>query len=140
MIQSDALSQRPDFIPEDNDNDNRTLLPEHMFINLIDTNLEDRIANVENYDFDVKNALEMLLEKGPLTLQQDLEDWKLEKHNDKNVLFYKNKNYIPNDLDLRRDVTKMFHDHETAGHPGELETYNSIKQHYWWPGMRTFIK
>ena len=34
----------------------------------------------------------------------------------------------------------MFHDHETAGHPGELETYNAIRQHYWWPGMRTFIK
>ena len=106
-----------------------------MFINLIDTNLQDRIANAENYDFDVKNALEMLLGKGPLNLQQDLEDWKLEKHNNKNVLFYKNKNYIPNDLDLRQDIVKMFHDHETAGHPGELETYNSIKQHYWWPGM-----
>ena len=60
-----------------------------MFINLIDTNLQDRIANVENYDFDIKNALEMLLEKGPLTLQQDLEDWKLEKHNNKNFYFIK---------------------------------------------------
>ena len=95
MIQSDALSWQPDFIPEeDNNNNNRTLLPKHMFINLIDTNQQDRIANAENYDFDVKNALEMLLEKGPLTLQQDLEDWKLEKHNDKNVLFYKNKNQM----------------------------------------------
>ena len=34
----------------------------------------------------------------------------------------------------------MFHDHETAGHPGELETFNSIRQHYWWPGLRTFVK
>ena len=34
----------------------------------------------------------------------------------------------------------MFHDHPTAGHPGELETYNSIRQHYWWPGLRTYIK
>ena len=34
----------------------------------------------------------------------------------------------------------MFHDHETAGHLGELETYNSVKVHYWWPRMRTFIK
>ena len=34
----------------------------------------------------------------------------------------------------------MFHDHETAGHPEELETYNSVKQHYWWPGMQTFVK
>ena len=32
----------------------------------------------------------------------------------------------------------MFHDHETPGHPGELETYNLVKVHYWWPGMRMF--
>ena len=36
--------------------------------------------------------------------------------------------------------SKDFHDHEMADHPGELETYNSVKQHYWWPGMQTFIK
>ena len=34
----------------------------------------------------------------------------------------------------------MFHDHKTAGHLGELETYNSIRQHYWWPGLRTYVK
>ena len=34
----------------------------------------------------------------------------------------------------------MFHDHPTAGHPRELETYNSIRQHYWWPGLRTYVK
>ena len=34
----------------------------------------------------------------------------------------------------------MFHDHETAGHPGELETYNLVKQYYWWPGIWMFIK
>ena len=141
MILSDALSRRPDFIPEeDHDNENRILLPENMFINLIHVDLQDRIANLTNYDFDVKNALEMLLENGPNTLQNDLEDWKLEKHNGQNVMFYKGKNYIPNDMELRRDILKMFHDHEMAGHPGELETFNSVKQHYWWPGMRTFVK
>ena len=34
----------------------------------------------------------------------------------------------------------MFHDHETARHPGELETYNAIRQHYWWPGLWTYVK
>jgi Integrase zinc binding domain len=29
----------------------------------------------------------------------------------------------------------MYHDHETAGHPGELETYNGIRQNYWWSGL-----
>jgi hypothetical protein len=35
---------------------------------------------------------------------------------------------------------KVFYDHKTAGHPGELETFNSIRQYYWWPGLRTFVK
>ena len=136
MIQSDTLSRRPDFIPEeDHDNENRIFLPENMFINLIDLDLQDRIAKSKNYDFDIKNALEILLEKGPNTLQSNLEDWKLEKHNGENVMFYKGKNYIPNDLGLRQDIVKMCHDHETAGHPGELETFNSVKQYYWWPGV-----
>src|SRR5271154_7275993 len=34
----------------------------------------------------------------------------------------------------------MFHDHGTVGHPGELETFNSVTEHYWWPGIRMFIK
>ena len=34
----------------------------------------------------------------------------------------------------------MFHDQEMAGHPRELETYNAIRQHYWWPGLQTFVK
>ena len=118
----------------------RILLPENMFVNLMDLNLQDRIANMDKYDFDVKNALELLLENGPNSLRQDLEDWQLEKHGEKNILSYKDKNYIPDDLDLQQDIIKMFHDHEMAGHPGELETYNSVKQHYWWPRMRTFIK
>ena len=118
----------------------RILLPENMFVNLMDLDLQDRIVNMDKYDYDVKNTLELLLENRPNYLRQDLEDWRLEKHGDKNILFYKDKNYIPDDLDLQQDIVKMFHDHETAGHLGELETYNLVKQHYWWPGMRTFIK
>src|SRR5271169_3980254 len=69
-----------------------------------------------------------------------LEDWKLDNSNGRRTLFYKGKNYIPRNEELRRDIVKSFHDHETAGHPGELGTYNSVRQHYWWPGLKTFIK
>jgi hypothetical protein len=34
----------------------------------------------------------------------------------------------------------MYHDHEMAGHLGKLETYNGIRQNYWWPGLQTFLK
>ena len=34
----------------------------------------------------------------------------------------------------------MFHNHKTARHPGELETYNLVRQYYWWPGLQMIIK
>ena len=43
-------------------------------------------------------------------------------------------------MDLQREIVKLFHDHETAGHPGKIRTYNVVQQHYWWPGLRTFVK
>jgi transposase InsO family protein len=69
-----------------------------------------------------------------------LKDWQLEKLDEGNVLFFKGKNYVPKDDELRKDILRMFHDHETAGHPGELETYNSVAENYWWPGLRSFVK
>ena len=126
MIQSDALSRRPDYVPdEDNDNEDVTMLPDNLFINLIDLDLQKCITNCKDMDQDATEALMLLLEQKPATLKNNLEDWTLEKVDNKNVLFFKGKNYIPQDNNLRWDITKMFHDHETAGHPRELETFNS---------------
>ena len=45
MVQSDALSQRPDLCPDDDtDNENMTMLPDNMFLNLIDMDLQQKIA------------------------------------------------------------------------------------------------
>ena len=58
MILSDALSRRPDFTPdEDIDNDNITMLPDNLFINLIDLDLQNRIANCDALDEDATDAL-----------------------------------------------------------------------------------
>ena len=116
------------------------MLPENMFINLLDISLQDRILNGKELDSDVKDAMETLLLEGPTNLRNDLHDWKVEEVDGKQMIFYKGKNYIPKNQELQQDVVKMFHDHETAGHPGELETYNAIRQNYWWPGLRTFVK
>jgi transposase InsO family protein len=141
MIQSDTLSRRPDYgSDEDHDNEDIILLPDNLFINLLDTDLQERITKTKDMDIEVKETLDHLLKKGPSNLQKDLSDWKIEEINGKTTLFYKGKNYVPKDQELRRDIVKMYHDHETAGHPGELETYNSIRQNYWWPGLRTFVK
>ena len=141
MIQSDALSRRPDLCPEeDKDNEDIVMLPDDMFLNLIDMDLQEKIAISDDLDGNAAEALKLLLEKAPTEMTTGLENWKVEDYNGRNILFFKGKNYIPRNMELRREIVRMFHDHETAGHPGEIGTYNAVQQHYWWPGLRTFVK
>ena len=102
MVQSDALSRRPDHCPDqDNDNNDIIMLPDGMFINLIDTTLQNRIAESHDLDKDAAEALKLILEQGPSTMTTRLLDWTTENINGRNVLFYKGMNYIPKNLDLR---------------------------------------
>ena len=49
-IQADALSRRPDLCPERTDNKNIIVLPEHLFVNLINTELQRKIVNTKDVD------------------------------------------------------------------------------------------
>jgi Integrase zinc binding domain len=140
MVLSDALSRRLDYCPEENKTKEEILLLDNLLLNLLDINLRDRITKNKEYDFDVTKAIELLQEEGPTSIQNNLEDWKIEEVDDQKTIFYKGKQYVSKDHKLQWDILKLFHDHKTAGHLGELETYNSVKQHYWWPGLRIFIK
>jgi RNase H-like domain found in reverse transcriptase/Integrase zinc binding domain/Integrase core domain len=139
-IQADALSRRPDLCPQGTDNEDVIVLPKHLFVNLIDTELQKRIAEAKQLDYDVVEAIKELLEQGPKEAKKDLEDWEVENFEGENILFYKGKNYVPIDVELRREIVKRYHDHQTVGHPGELQTFNAVKEHYWWPGLRVFVK
>ena len=62
MIQSNALSRQPDLCPdEDTDNENIVMLPDEMFVNLIDMDLQNQIAIANDLDSDVAQALKLLL-------------------------------------------------------------------------------
>ena len=109
-------------------------------MNLLDTELQEQILKATDLDFDMVNALEGLLQGKLSMLTKDLDDWNVEELDKGRAIFYKGKNYVPKDKKLRRDIVIMFHDHKMAGHPGELETCNLVKEHYWWPGLRMFVK
>ena len=95
MVQSDALSRRSDLIPaQDTDNKQMTLLPDNLFLNLLDLTLQDRILNLGQLD-DFLGTF--LISDPPFGTP---EDWKLELVDGKNALFYKGQNYIPDDLYL----------------------------------------
>jgi hypothetical protein len=58
MVQSDALSRRLDhIISEDTDNENLTLLPEELFVKVIDTELHDLLVKNIMRDDLVKEAV-----------------------------------------------------------------------------------
>ena len=96
MIQSDALSQRPDYIPdEDNDNEDITMLPNNLFINLIDVELQQRITNCDAMDKDATDALTTLLNQRSNAIGDQLSEWTMEKFNGKHILFFKEKTMCP---------------------------------------------
>jgi hypothetical protein len=80
------------------------VLPEHLFVNLIDMELQKKIANAKNMDYDVAEAIKELLEQGPREAKKDLMDWEVEEFKGENVLFYKGKNYVPINAELRREI------------------------------------
>jgi hypothetical protein len=45
----------------------------------------------------------------------------VEEFKGENVLFYKGKNYVLINAELCREIVQRYHDHPTAGHPGELQ-------------------
>jgi hypothetical protein len=69
-------------------------------INLLDTELQERILNGRKLDLDVKNAINTLMEEGPTSLKNDLQDWKIEEIDGQKTIFFKGKNYIPKNLEL----------------------------------------
>ena len=108
------------------DNEDIIMLPDRMFMDLIDTELQQQIINSNDLDKTAADALKLLLESGPMTMTIGLEDWTLDTSNGRNVLFYKGRNYIPQDIELQHNIIQSFHDHITTGHPGKIGTYNAV--------------
>jgi len=48
--------------------------------------------------------------------------------------------YVPDYNDLRLLITRVFHDHQLAGHPGVTKTIKNIRRRYWWPQLNAFVK
>ena len=54
------------------------MLPDTLFVNLIDAELQERILNCEKLNSDAMEALKVLLEEGPTTIRNQLSDWTVE--------------------------------------------------------------
>ena len=122
MVQSDALSRRPDHIPEeDTDNEDTILLPTQLFARVINLDLRGKIMTALTEE-DRKESLN--------------EDWK----ETDGLLFYKGRCFVPDQLELRKEIVHLHHDTLSSGHPGVTKTLELIKRQYFWPGMARFVK
>ena len=116
MIQSDALSRRPDHVPnEDTDNEDVIILPESLFVKTMDTELmsilniqtintelQEQISNATTHDDLFAKALQALKEKGMPPIKSNLSDWKFEE----GLLFYKDKCYVPPNSELQKNIAQ----------------------------------
>jgi RNase H-like domain found in reverse transcriptase/Reverse transcriptase (RNA-dependent DNA polymerase)/Integrase zinc binding domain len=137
MVQSDMLSRRANHVTEENtNNENMILLPDTVFVKVLDAELHDLQAEAIMKDDLVTDALWVLKNKGTPLIESALEDWKF----DNSLLFFRDRCYIPQDVKLRRTIMQKYHDSITTGHPGQLQTLELIWRDYWWLGMMIFIK
>ena len=79
--------------------------------------------------------LKQILTSGPRHVTKGLQDWNYED----GLFLYKGLVYVPNNKNLKRKVTQLFHDN-VMGHPGQWKTIELITCEYWWPGITEFVK
>jgi len=131
MVAADALSRHPDHsIGIEDDNADIIALPDNLFISLVDLDLQHTTS--DGYDID-EYAKNILLNA------DDHPGWSSIVSDNMTTLFFKGRQYIPANLDLRRQILRIKHDSPTADHPGILETYVSVSKDYYWPGLRSFV-
>ena len=76
------------------------MLPDNLFIQLLDIDLQRRIANTHDRDEEVIKALMTMLEQGPTAIRWELGDWTIKKFEGRDNVFFEGKNYIPRDDNL----------------------------------------
>jgi len=130
----DALSCRPDHHPTDSDNADVTLLPDSMFVRLLDDSLHNTLATVNpSSDPIFSTASDALNGLCLPPMKSALSDWKVVN----GILYYKDCAYVP--PTACHDLLRQLHDHPMAGHPSHFKTEELVKWDYWWPGLGTYI-
>jgi len=115
-VLADALSRRPDLTPEGKDNQDLIAIPKDNFINFLTLQIREDIANMKA----TIRPSERYVEHG-------------------NIYKYQGRMVVPDDPGIKRAILRLAHDHETAGHPGILETGRKLYTEVFWPGMTTYI-
>ncbi len=86
---------------KDHDNENVVLLPEDLFVVLINVELQDTVVKLQQENLIALQALRLLTEANPQSPSLDTDGWTTEVDSTGSKgLFYKGKIYIPQDMEL----------------------------------------
>ena len=87
--------------------------------------LKERIQEAQPNDQKLKEIIEKVKQgkETPFILQDD-------------TLMLGDRICVPDTNDLRREILDEAHNAPYAMHPGTTKMYNTMKSHYWWPGMK----
>ena len=93
-------------IPDDNEWKNQTINSINddmdLLISYIDGDMDRNIWI--NAKSTTATEIQAEMETAPTSMTKGLEDWKIEMTNGQNILFFKRKNYLPRNMDLRREI------------------------------------
>ena len=53
-----------------------------------------------------------------------------------NVLLMENMFCVPQDEELRKMILEEAHSTPYVMHPGSVKMYRTLREHYWWQGMK----
>jgi hypothetical protein len=130
----DVLSRRPDHLPTDSDNADVTLLPDTMFVCLLDESLCDALSTDDpSTDPIFSTASDALTGLCLPPMKSALSDWKIVD----GILYYKDRAYVA--PATRHDLLRCLHDHPTVGHPSHFKTEELVKCDFWWPGLGAYV-
>src|SRR5215475_2256717 len=145
MGKADALSRRADHGDGGGDNDNIVLLRAEMFAvraleGVTFEGVEREVVRdirrgirEEKYDDATSTAVQELLRMKAKSLRSA--EWRKAD----GLLYFRDRLYVPNDPELRRQIVEQHHDSKLAGHPGRWKTLELVSRSYWWPQMSRYI-
>jgi len=118
-----VLLQWPDLAPEeDNDNADLTLLPDTVFVKVINTDLKDTFLEAFTKDNSMHKTVEAINRSGTPPIRSTVADWKIKD----GLVFYKGRCFIPENFDIWKQVVEMHHNTLPIGHPGQWQTLELI--------------
>ena len=145
MGKPDALLQRPDHSKGTSDNKDIVLLwPELLAVQALEG------VQLEGPEWDIlrkicqgnqKEDQEEPVAKAARELRQALSKMicSAKWSEDKGVLQFRGKIYVPQNMDLWRWVVSLCYDMKVVGHPGRWKTLELVSRNYWWPQMSRYI-